>query len=192
MSLKSPSKKGLFSVHTNAYLPRLQGTPKTSRAEVISGIVPFIEAVCIARAAKARGAKVVTTNGCFDLLHIGHVRYLKWAKRQGDILIVGVNSDASVRRLKGPSRPMTPEKERAEILAALRAVDAVFIFKETTPERWLKKLKPNVHVKGGDRAMEEIVEKRVVEDGGGRVILAPHTKSRSTTRLLKRFKLRPR
>ncbi|MBI4093543.1 adenylyltransferase/cytidyltransferase family protein [Candidatus Kaiserbacteria bacterium] len=137
---------------------------------------------------RSHGRTIVTTNGCFDLLHVGHLRYLEWAKRQGDILIVGINSDASVRGNKGPSRPINPARERAEIVAALRAVDATFIFNESTPTRWLAKVKPDVHVKGADRSMREIVERHVVKRGGGKVTLAPYVKDRSTTNIIRRVK----
>ena len=137
---------------------------------------------------RSAGRTIVTTNGCFDILHVGHLRYLAWAKRQGDILVVGINSDTSVRRNKGPSRPINPARERAEIVAALRTVDATFIFDEPTPIAWLAKIKPDVHVKGGDRSIREIVEKSVVERHGGRILIAPHVKGRSTTALLQRIK----
>ncbi len=130
---------------------RSQRTTKNTSGK--AGVVSLAGAARMAQAAHRAGKRVVTTNGCFDILHIGHVRYLSWAKRQGDLLIVGINSDSSVRKLKGPLRPITPEKERVEILAALKAVDAAFIFNESTPERWLAQIKPDIHVKGGDRSM---------------------------------------
>ncbi|MBI2610918.1 D-glycero-beta-D-manno-heptose 1-phosphate adenylyltransferase [Candidatus Kaiserbacteria bacterium] len=179
MSLKNSSKKHLFPRHAG------QTTPKRPSAK---GVATLAEIARFVRAVRARGKKIVTTNGCFDLLHVGHIRYLEWAKRHGDVLIVGVNSDTSVRRLKGPTRPVTPQKERAEIVASLRAVDAAFIFNESTPKKWLAKLKPDVHVKGADRSMNEIIERDVVEKYGGCVLLAPHIKGRSTTSLLKRIK----
>src|SRR5580704_3026242 len=112
----------------------------------------------IADTAKAKGSVIVTTNGCFDILHVGHVHNLKKAKSHGDILIVGINSDASVRRYKGKSRPIVPQRERAEVLAALGAVDYVFIFDDDTPIPWISKIKPHIHAKGGDRKLSEIVE----------------------------------
>ncbi len=145
------------------------------------------EIMAIARRAKGRGLKIVTTNGCFDLLHIGHVRNLEKARPLGDLLIVGVNSDASVRKNKGPGRPIVPAKERAEILGALVVVDYVFIFGEKTPISWLRKLKPDIHVKGRDRTPEEIIEKKTVEENGGRVVLVPYIKGKSTTEILKRI-----
>ena len=141
----------------------------------------------VARAKKA-GQTVVTTNGCFDILHIGHVRYLNYAREHGDMLIVGVNSDSSVRSNKGAARPIVPERERAEVVAALRSVDAVFIFSDKTPEKWLRVLKPHIHVKGADRTLSEILEKKVVESGGGKIVRAPYQKSHSTTHLISKIR----
>jgi len=140
------------------------------------------------RREKRKGKKIVTTNGCFDILHVGHIRSLAAAKKLGDILIVGINSDTSVRALKGNDRPIVPEEERAEVIAALEPVDAVFIFGEPDPRPWLAKLKPHVHAKGSDRSMNEIVEKDVVEAGGGKVVLLPLRKGRSTTDIVKKIK----
>ena len=124
----------------------------------------------------------------FDILHVGHIRSLAAAKKLGDILVVGINSDASVRALKGNDRPIVPEQERAEVIAALEPVDAVFIFGEPDPRPWLAKLKPHVHAKGSDRSMNEIIEKDVVEAGGGKVILLPLRKGMSTTDIIKKIK----
>lgn len=137
---------------------------------------------------KKRGKKIVTTNGCFDILHIGHIRSLQAAKALGDVLVVGVNSDASVRSLKGKERPIIPERERAEVIATLDPVDAVFIFREQTPRRWLAMLKPHIHVKGSDRSMNEIIEKDIVEAGGGKIILFPLQKGRSTTKIIEKIR----
>ncbi|MDO8521815.1 MAG: D-glycero-beta-D-manno-heptose 1-phosphate adenylyltransferase [bacterium] len=144
--------------------------------------------VKMVRSAKAAGEKIVTTNGCFDILHVGHVRYLQGARKLGSMLVVGINSDASVRRLKGPGRPIVPARERAEIVSALRAVDAVFIFNDATPIRWLKQLKPHIHVKGADRTVDQVVEKKVVEASGGRLVLVPYIKNKSTTNIIKRIR----
>lgn len=141
----------------------------------------------IALSARSQGKKVVTTNGCFDLLHLGHVRYLEHAKSLGDILIVGVNSDRSVRRNKGPLRPIVPQGERAKLLAALKPVDFVFIFDEETPIRWLQKIKPHIHIKGGDYKTAKIIEKEVVEKNGGRFVLGPMVKYKSTTELIRKI-----
>ena len=128
------------------------------------------------------------TNGCFDLLHIGHVRYLQEAQALGDALVVGVNSDASVRRLKGPGRPLTPAKERAEILAALACVDFVTIFGATTPLQLIRALGPDILVKGGDWPVDAIVGREVVEGRGGEVVAIPFVKDRSTTRTISRIR----
>ena len=112
---------------------------------------------------KAQGKKVVFTNGCFDILHVGHLRYMNEAKRQGDVLIVGVNSDASVKRLKGESRPINNENDRAEMLSGLEAVDFTIIFSEDTPISLIEAIKPSVHVKGGDYKKDDLPETEVVE-----------------------------
>ena len=137
---------------------------------------------------RRRGKIIVTTNGCFDILHVGHVRTLAAAKKLGDILIVGVNSDASVRALKGKGRPIISERERAEVLAALKPVDAVFIFYEKDPKKWLAKVKPDIHVKGGDRKMSEIIERDIVEKNGGKIVLIPVKKGRSTTNIIAKIR----
>ena len=161
----------------------LQRTSKSAGRK--ARILPFPKIVRLVQRAKERGSRIVTTNGCFDILHVGHVRYLSFAKKLGDLLIVGVNSDTSVRKLKGVGRPICPERERAEVVASLASVDAVFIFDETTPIRWLKTIKPHVHVKGADRSMREIVERRAVQSYGGRVVLAPYHKGRSTSAVIR-------
>jgi len=140
------------------------------------------------RLKRHRGKVLVFTNGCFDILHYGHVKYLEAAKKKGDILIVGMNTDASVRRLKGPGRPVTPEKERAAILAALACVDYVTLFAEDTPLRLIEAVRPDVLVKGRDWKKTEIVGARFVSARGGRVLTVPLVKNRSTTGLLKRIK----
>ena len=137
---------------------------------------------------RRRGRTVVFTNGCFDLLHYGHVRYLEAAKRKGDVLIVGLNTDASVRRLKGRGRPVTPQKERAAVLAALACVDYVTLFNEDTPLRLIRAVRPDVLVKGGDWKRSRIVGASDVASYGGRVLRIPLVKGRSTTGLLKRLK----
>ncbi len=148
-----------------------------------------LEAVKALVRKEGRGEKkIVTTNGCFDILHAGHVKSLTAAKALGDILIVGVNSNASVRALKGRQRPIVPEHDRAKILAALKPVDAVFIFREKDPKKWLAKIKPDIHVKGGDRKMSEIIEKDVVERYGGRIVLLPPIRGRSTTNIIKKIR----
>lgn len=149
------------------------------------------DVIAVARTARRAGKKIVTTNGCFDILHVGHVRNLQAAKKLGDVLIIGINSDASVRRNKGPSRPIVPERERAELLAALDAVDYVFIFGAETPFSWIKKLRPHIHVKGGGEDIKNHplfpAQKRAIEQGGGRFILLPHIEGKSTTRIIRRI-----
>lgn len=139
------------------------------------------EIVMIAGRARAQGKKIVTTNGCFDILHVGHMSYLKFARSLGDILIVGVNSDNSVKRNKGPLRPIVPERERAEMLASLGAVDHVFIFGDQTPDKWLMKIRPHIHVKGSDWTLKTMPERETVEKIGGKIVLAPLVKGKSTT-----------
>ncbi|MCB9073234.1 MAG: D-glycero-beta-D-manno-heptose 1-phosphate adenylyltransferase [Bdellovibrionaceae bacterium] len=132
------------------------------------------------------GHKVVFTNGCFDLLHVGHVRYLQEAKNLGDILIVGVNSDASVKRLKGPTRPIQNEMDRAEILLALKAVDQVVLFDDDTPEHLIHQVRPDILVKGGDWKIEQIVGSSFVMSYGGEVKSLHFIDGKSTTQLIKK------
>jgi len=124
---------------------------------------------------------VITTNGIFDILHIGHIRYLQEAKKLGDILIVVINSDPSTKQIKGPKRPLNNENDRAEALAALECVDYVTIFNEADPINILEQIKPNIHVKGGDYKMDQIIEKDAIEKNNGKVILIPEVKGYSTT-----------
>ena len=130
------------------------------------------------------GKRIVFTNGCFDLLHAGHVRYLEQAKSLGDVLVVGVNGDASVKRLKGPKRPILPLEERMELLSALAFVDYVTPFDELTPLELITLLKPHVLVKGGDWTREAIVGKEVVERSGGKVVVIPFSEGKSTSNLI--------
>ena len=134
------------------------------------------------------GRRVVFTNGCFDLLHVGHVRYLAAARDAGDLLVVGLNDDASVRRLKGPSRPLVAETARAEVIAALAAVDYVTLFGEDTPYALIAAVQPDVLVKGADWAADQVVGRDVVEARGGRVILIPVVEGFSTTSLVERLR----
>ncbi len=138
----------------------------------------------ILRDLKADGRKVVFTNGCFDLLHIGHLRYLKDAKALGDVLVVGVNGDSSVKRLKGPERPILPLEERMEILSALECVDYVTSFEEATPLELISLLGPHVLVKGGDWTKGTVVGREIVEGAGGKVVILPFVEGNSTTSLI--------
>lgn len=139
------------------------------------------------RMLQRQGKKVVFTNGCFDLLHVGHVRYLAAARALGDCLIVAVNSDASVRRLKGAARPIVPGRERAELLAALGCVDYVVLFNTNTPRRVIDTLLPDILVKGGDWALEEIVGRETVERHGGKVLRIKIVPGASTTGIIERI-----
>ncbi len=136
---------------------------------------------------KRGGKKIVFTNGCFDILHIGHIRCLEEAKRLGDILVVALNSDQSVRTIKGPSRPCTPEAERAEVLSALACVDYVVIFDEPNPLELITSLRPNILVKGGDWTPETTIGREVVEDAGGKVVIIPHVEGVSTSEIIDRI-----
>ena len=139
---------------------------------------------------KANGKKIVFTNGCFDILHVGHLTYMNEAKAQGDILIVGVNSDESVRRLKGLSRPINTEKDRAELLSGLKAVDFTVIFDEDTPVELIDELKPSIHVKGGDYKKEDLPETVVVEKHGGEVRILKFVEGKSTTNIINKVNLK--
>jgi rfaE bifunctional protein nucleotidyltransferase chain/domain len=137
---------------------------------------------------RARGLTIAFANGGFDLLHVGHVRYLEGAKREADRLVVAINSDASVRALKGPSRPILPESDRAELVAALRAVDYVVIFDEPTVATLLERLRPDVHCKGTDYTVETVPERDTVRAYGGRIAIVGDPKDHSTTDLLSRLR----
>jgi D-beta-D-heptose 7-phosphate kinase/D-beta-D-heptose 1-phosphate adenosyltransferase len=137
---------------------------------------------------RAEGRRLVFTNGCFDILHVGHVRYLAAARRLGDVLLVAVNSDRSVRVLKGEGRPVLNEAERAEMLAALSSVDFVTVFDEDSPRRLIAELLPDVLVKGGDYALEEIHGREEVEAAGGRVLALPFVEGASTTGIIERIR----
>jgi rfaE bifunctional protein nucleotidyltransferase chain/domain len=139
----------------------------------------------VVAALKTSGKTVVFANGCFDLLHVGHIRYLQGARQLGDALVVGLNSDESVRRLKGPQRPLMPEDERAEILAAIACVDYVVIFQESTVERLLSVLKPDIQCKGTDYTEETVPEREVVRSFGGRVAIVGDPKDHSTRDLIR-------
>lgn len=136
---------------------------------------------------KLKGKKIVFTNGVFDILHIGHLRYLKKARSLGDVLIVGLNSDRSVKKIKGTSRPIIPEKERAEILASLEPVDYVVIFNETTPNKLIEEIKPDVHAKGGDYRNKPLAEEKIVKDLGGKIVFVDQVKGKSTSKIIKKI-----
>lgn len=138
------------------------------------------EAAALAERLRAAGKRIVLANGCFDLLHVGHVRYLRGARALGDVLFVGLNSDGAVRRLKGPGRPLMPIAERAELLAALREVDHVVVFDDDTADGLVTRLRPHVHAKGTDYTPESVPERASVRAVGGRVVIAGDPKAHST------------
>ncbi|MEQ8203005.1 MAG: D-glycero-beta-D-manno-heptose 1-phosphate adenylyltransferase [Smithellaceae bacterium] len=134
------------------------------------------------------GKKIAFTNGCFDILHVGHVRYLREAKKTADVLVLALNSDSSVRSIKGEKRPLVGEEERAEILAALEFIDFVTIFEELTPQELIVYLKPDVLIKGGDWPEDKVVGRDDVKKWGGRVVLIPEVKGKSTTNIVEKIK----
>jgi D-glycero-beta-D-manno-heptose 1-phosphate adenylyltransferase len=152
-------------------------------------IIPWEKLPDWRAAMRASGKRLVVTNGCFDLLHLGHVTYLESARQQGDALLIGVNSDAAVRQLKGPDRPVTPETDRASVLAALESVSGVCIFAESTATRFLAAARPDIYVKGGDYTLDTLnqEERRTVEQAGGKIVIIPFVPDRSTTALLKKI-----
>jgi len=146
----------------------------------------FAEIFKITAAARHANKIVVTTNGCFDVLHPGHVQTLEWAAEQGDILIVGIDADSAVRANKGPNRPIVTARDRARLIAGLACVSCVFIFKSKNPIPWLKKIKPDIHVKGqgSERDPRLAPEEKVIRAGGGKLAFAPKLKGRSTTSIV--------
>jgi rfaE bifunctional protein nucleotidyltransferase chain/domain len=137
---------------------------------------------------RAEGEKIILANGCFDVFHVGHVRYLQGAKALGGKLIVGINADASVRELKGEGRPRMPELERAEVIAAIAGVDAVTVFPEHTVEALIRAVRPDYHAKGTDYTPESVPERNVVKECGGKVVIVGDPKDHSSSELLKRWK----
>lgn len=156
----------------------------TADATKVRGLLELVE---IVRERRALGHQVVFTNGCFDLLHRGHTRLLQQARELGDLLIVGLNSDASVRRVKGPSRPVLPEEERAEVLSALASVDYVVFFDDPDPGSTIAALQPDVLAKGADWAKDQIVGRETVEGRGGRVVTIPLVEGSSTSGIIDRI-----
>jgi D-beta-D-heptose 7-phosphate kinase / D-beta-D-heptose 1-phosphate adenosyltransferase len=176
------------------------GVAPVSRADILAELQPLSngkklvtldEMAALAESYRRAGRSLVFTNGCFDLLHIGHVTYLQEAAAQGDVLVVGLNSDRSVRAIKGPTRPVMPETERASLLSALACVAHVLLFDEATPEYVIRRLRPDVLVKGGDYSVDDLVGREYVESYGGRVCVAAHIPGRSTTHLLSEIRKRP-
>ena len=161
------------AIHSNRFASKL----KTAR-EIPRIVAPL----------KKMGKKVVFTNGCFDILHVGHVRYLRQAKALGDVLVIGLNRDRSVKHLKGSGRPVTNETERAEVISALDAVDYIVLFGERTPDKLIHVIRPDFLVKGGDWKKEDIVGASFVESYGGKVLPLRFVKGYSTTNLIERIK----
>ena len=168
--------------------PPRRPAPRPARGKLLSRAA----AAGIVARARRRGERVVFTNGCFDLLHLGHVRSLEAARRLGDRLLVGVNGDASVESLKGPGRPVVPARQRAEVLAALACVDWVVVFAESTPLALIRSVRPDVLAKGGDWARRAIVGREEVEGWGGRVVRLREIPGVRTTRILARAARRAR
>ena len=137
---------------------------------------------------KAEGKKIVFTNGCFDILHVGHVRYLKEAKALGDILILGLNSDCSVKSLKGSNRPINNESDRAEVLSALKSIDYVVIFDEKTAENIVGEVKPDIYAKGGDYSIDTLPEAKIVAEHGGKTVLLQLVDGKSSTNIINKCK----
>src|SRR5678815_3702183 len=152
-------------------------------------IIPWEQLPAWRAKVRASGKRLVVTNGCFDLLHRGHVTYLQAARSQGEALLVGLNSDVSVGQLKGPDRPLNAEADRAAVLAALESVDAVCIFAEKTATRFIERAQPDIYVKGGDYTVETLnqEERKVVESAGGKIMVLPVVPGKSTTALLKKL-----
>jgi rfaE bifunctional protein nucleotidyltransferase chain/domain len=151
-------------------------------------IKPLSELVKIRKEIKEKGQRVVFTNGVFDLLHRGHVEYLAVARARGDFLIIGLNSDSSVRQIKGALRPIVKQEDRAMVLAGLSSVDYICFFNEETPYNIINSLQPDILVKGGDYELDEIVGRDIVENSGGKVITIPITKGMSTSNIIKKIK----
>ena len=155
----------------------------------MSRVLSLEQLLAMRAAWREAGQRLVLTNGTFDVLHVGHVRYLETARGMGDILVVGINSDASVRGYKGPGRPVVPQDERAEIVAALRCVDYATVFDEPTAERLVEALQPEVYVKGGDYSgTKPLPEAEVVRRYGGEVRIVPYVAGRSASGLIRRMK----
>ena len=153
----------------------------SSKIKTLKELIPIVKTI------KNQNKKIVTTNGVFDILHYGHVKYLEEAKKLGDVLIVGINTDRSVKENKGDKRPINDEKSRLSVLAALESVDYVSLFGEKDPSNCLSRIKPDVHIKAGDYKLNLIIEKDAVEKNGGKVVIAKVEKGYSTTGLINRI-----
>jgi rfaE bifunctional protein nucleotidyltransferase chain/domain len=151
---------------------------KVKKSSELSKLLPHL---------RSKGKRIVFTNGCFDILHVGHVDYLSKARSLGDVLVVGLNSDSSVRKIKGKTRPINNERDRAKVLSSLSCVDYISIFSESTPERLIRELKPDILAKGGDWKVKNIVGGEFVRSCGGKVKKIPFVKGYSTTSLIKKI-----
>lgn len=151
------------------------------KIKTLDQLIPIVKKL------KSKNKKIITTNGVFDILHPGHVKYLEEAKNLGDVLIIGVNTDKSAKINKGDKRPINDEKSRISVLAALESVDYVFLFDEKDPRKWLEKIKPDIHVKAGDYKLSRILEKDAVEKNKGKIVIAKVEKGYSTTNLINRI-----
>jgi len=163
----------------------------TITSHLQSRIVQRSQLTIMVETAKHAGKRIVFANGCFDVLHVGHVRYLEAARALGDLLIVGINSDAQTRRLKGEGRPLLPQDQRAEIISSIEAVDLVTIFEEPTVEQLLLALKPDIHAKGTDYTEDSVPERDVVRSFGGRVAIVGDPKDHSSTEMIERVSGQP-
>lgn len=156
--------------------------PTTSqKIKSLKELIPIVQKL------KTQNKVIVTTNGVFDILHLGHVKYLEEAKKLGDVLIVGVNTDKSVRQNKGDKRPINGEKSRINVLAALESIDYAFLFDEKDPRNWLEKINPDIHAKAADYKLSQIIEKGIVEKNNGKVVLISMVKSYSTTGIINKI-----
>jgi len=162
----------------------MYSSEEQQRAEAAARILDRNRVIARVAIARRHGARIVLANGCFDILHVGHVRYLEAAKGLGDLLVVGINSDEQVRRLKGTGRPFVPERERAEVIASLRVVDLVTIFNEPTVEALLAAIRPDIHAKGTDYTEETVPEREAVRAYGGRVAIVGDPKDHSSSQMV--------
>jgi D-beta-D-heptose 7-phosphate kinase/D-beta-D-heptose 1-phosphate adenosyltransferase len=176
-------KPGVVTVPREELEKDLMGGGGPSKLRTLDQLMVLVEQI------RQRGKTVVWTNGCFDLLHVGHITYLLKAAQEGDVLVVGLNSDASVRSNKGPERPVNNERHRAEVLSALECVDYVTIFDEPSPMAIIQRLQPSVYAKGGDYTLDTINqdERKIVEGYGGRIAIIPGVEGQSTTNILKKI-----
>lgn len=151
-------------------------------------VITLRKATMLAKNLKSAGKKIIFTNGCFDLIHAGHVTYLEKAKKYGDVLILGLNSDASIKQIKGDQRPILGEKDRALLLSAFNFIDYIIFFNEATPIRVIKSIKPDIHIKGGDYRVKDLPEYPIIKKYGGVIKILPYIKGCSTTSLIEKIK----